>query len=85
VDLPPVGDEGAVAVVAGLEGADAVMLGISGDRLLKVAGPHVVDGALLPGFDLPAVDGELGGAEAQAQSAEAAAGSDGGELAVIPD
>jgi hypothetical protein len=66
VDLPPVGDQGAVAVVAGLEGADAVMLGIGGDRLLEVAGAHVIDGPLLPGLDLSAVDGQLAGAEAEA-------------------
>ena len=54
VGLPPVADQGAVAVVAGLEGADAVMLGIGGDRLLQVAGAHVVDGPLLPGLDLAA-------------------------------
>ena len=83
--LPPVGDEGAVAVVAGLEGADAVMLGIGGDRLLQVAGAHVVDGPLLPGLDLPAVHGQLGGAQAEAEGAEAAAGGDGGELAVVAD
>ena len=83
--LPPVRHEGPVAVVAGLEGADAVMLGIGGDRLLQVAGPHVVDGALLPGLDLPAVDGQLGGAQAEAEGAEAAAGGDGGELAVVAD
>ena len=85
VGLPPVGDQGAVAVVAGLEGADAVVLGIGGDRLLQVAGAHVVDRPLLPGLDLPAVDGQLGGAEAEAEGAEAAAGGDGGELAVVAD
>ena len=64
VGLPPVRDEGAVAVVAGLEGADAVMLGIGGDGLLQVPGAHVVDRPLLPRFDLPPVDGQFGGAEA---------------------
>ena len=85
VGLPPVGDQGAVAVVAGLERSDAVMLGVGGDRLLQVAGADVVDGPLLPGLDLPAVDGQLGGAQAEAEGAEAAAGLDGGELAVVAD
>jgi hypothetical protein len=34
--LPPVVHESPVAVIAGLEGADAVVLGIGGDRLLQV-------------------------------------------------
>jgi hypothetical protein len=85
VGLPPVGDEGAVAVVAGLERSDAVVLGVGGDRLLKVPGPHVVDRPLLPGFDLPPVDGEFRCAQPQAEAAEAAASSDGGELAVVAD
>jgi hypothetical protein len=85
VRLPPVGHQRPVAVVSGLERADALMLGVSGDRLLEVAGPHVVDGPLLPGLDLPAVDGQLGGTEAEAQGAEAATGGDGGELAVVAD
>ena len=83
--LPPVVDEGAVAVVAGLEGADAVMLGIGGDRLLQVAGAHVVDRPLLPGLDLPPVHGQLGGAQSEPEGAEAATGGDGGELAVVAD
>jgi len=61
------------------------MLGIGRDRLLQVAGAHVVDGPLLPGFDLATVDGQLGGAQPQAEGAEAAAGGDGGELPVIPN
>jgi hypothetical protein len=62
VGLPPVVDEGAVAVVAGLEGTDAVMLGIGGDRLLQVAGADVIDGPLLPGLHLPPVHRQLAGA-----------------------
>jgi hypothetical protein len=85
VGLPPVGHQGAVAVVAGVERADAVVLGVGGDRLLQVAGADVVDGALLPGLDLATVDGQLAGAQAQAEGAEAAAGLDGGELAVVAD
>src|SRR4030095_10485634 len=69
--LPPVRDEGAVAVIARLEGADAVMLGIGWERLLQVAGAHVLDGALLPGLDLSAVDGQLRGAQPEAEGAEA--------------
>ena len=41
------------------------MLGIGGDGLLEVAGAHVVDRALLPGLDLPPVDGQLRGAQAE--------------------
>ena len=85
VGLPPVGDQGAVAVVAGVERLDAVVLGVGGDRLVEVAGAYVVDGLLLPAFDLPPVDSQLRGAEAEAQSAEAATGVDGGELAVVAD
>ncbi|HEX8134398.1 MAG TPA: hypothetical protein VF880_13335 [Actinomycetes bacterium] len=55
VRLPPVGHQGAVAVVFGLERLDAVVLGVGGDRLLQVAGTHIVNRALLPGLDLPAV------------------------------
>jgi hypothetical protein len=83
--LPPVVDEGAVAVIAGLEGADAVMLGIGDNRPLQAPGPHVVDGLLLPGLDLAPVHGQLAGAEPEPQGAEAAAGGDGGELAVVAD
>src|SRR5829696_1761677 len=61
--MPPVIHLVAVAVIASLERANAVMLGIGGDRLLKVAGAHVVDGPLLPRLDLAAVNGQLGGAE----------------------
>jgi hypothetical protein len=61
VRLPPVGDQGAVAVVAGLERADAVVLGVGGDRLLQVASADVVDGALLPFLNLATVDGQLAG------------------------
>jgi hypothetical protein len=85
VALPPVGHQRPVAVVAGLEGADAVVLGVGGDRLLEDAGAHVVDRPLLPGLDLPAIDGQLAGAQAQAEGAETAAGGDGGELAVVAD
>jgi hypothetical protein len=83
--LPPVADQGAVAVVSGLERLDAVVLGVGGDRLLEVAGADVVDCPLLPRLDLPAVHRQLGRAEAEAQGAEAAAGLDGGELAVVAD
>jgi hypothetical protein len=34
----PVGDEGAVAVIAAVEGADALVLAVGGDRGLDVAG-----------------------------------------------
>jgi len=85
VGLPPVANQGAVAVVAGLKCADAVMLGIGGERLLQVASAHVIDRALLPDLDLATVDGQLRGAEAQAEGAEAAGGGDGGELAVVAD
>src|SRR5215207_1822769 len=74
--LPPVVDEGAVAVVAGLERLNAVVLGVGGDGLLDPSGAHVFDRLLLPGLDLPAVDGELTGAQALAEGAEAAAGGD---------
>jgi hypothetical protein len=57
--LPPVRDERAVAVVMGLERLDAVVLGVGSDRLLQVAGADVVNGALLPRLDLPAVDGQF--------------------------
>jgi hypothetical protein len=57
VGLPPVGDQGAVAVITSLERSDAVVLGVGGDRLLDAAGPHVLDRTLLPGLDLPPVDG----------------------------
>ena len=83
VGLPPVADEDAVAVVAGLERPDAVMLGIGGNRLLQVAGAHVLDRLLLPGLDLPPVHGQLRGAQAEPEGAEAAAGLDRRELAVI--
>jgi hypothetical protein len=43
--LPPVRDERPVAVVAGLERLDAVVLGAGGDRPLQLAGADVVDGA----------------------------------------
>jgi hypothetical protein len=56
VGLPPVRDERTVAIVAGLEGADAVMLGVGGDRLLQVAGAHVLDRLLFPCLDLAAID-----------------------------
>jgi hypothetical protein len=85
VGLPPVADQGAVAVVAGLERLDAVMLGIGRDRLLQVAGPHVLDRPLLPRFDLPAIHHKLGRTKAQAQGAKAAASLDRGELAVVTD
>ena len=83
--LPPVVNQRPVAVVTGLERSDAVMLGIGGNRLLDVAGAHALDRLLFPGLDLAAVDGQLRGAQAQAQGAEAAASLDGGELAVIAD
>jgi hypothetical protein len=76
VRLPPVGHQRAVAVISSLEGADAVVLGVGGDRPLQVARPDVVDGALLPGLHLAAVDGQLAGAQAQSEGAEAAAGLD---------
>jgi hypothetical protein len=85
VGLPPICNKGAVAVVAGLERPDAIVLGVGRDGLLQVAGPHVVDRPLLPGLDLAAVDGQLGCAEAQPEGAEAAASGDGGELAVVAD
>jgi hypothetical protein len=72
-------------VIAGLIGANTVVLGIGGDRLLEVAGAHVINGALLPGLDLPAIDGEFAGAQPLAEGAEAAAGLDGGELPVVAD
>jgi hypothetical protein len=83
--MPPVVDEGAVAVVAGLERPDAVVLGVGDDRLLQVASPDVIDGTLLPRLHLPPVDGQLGCSEAQAEGAEAATRGDGGELAVVAD
>jgi hypothetical protein len=83
--LPPVVDQGAVAVISGLEGADAVVLDVGGDGLFQVAGTDVVDRTLLPGLHLPPIDGQLAGAQAQAQGAEAAAGLDRGELAVVAD
>jgi hypothetical protein len=72
-------------VIAGLIGANTVVLGIGGDRLLEVASAHVINGALLPGLDLPAIDGEFAGAQPLAEGAEAAAGLDGGELPVVAD
>src|SRR5215217_5492705 len=56
--LPPVIYQGAVAVIASLEGANAVVLGIGGDRLRDPSGAHVIDGPLLPGLDLAAVHGQ---------------------------
>jgi hypothetical protein len=83
--LPPVRQQGPVAVVSGLQRSDAVMLGIGGNRLLDAAGAHVLDRLLLPRLHLPPIDGQLAGAQPQAQGAEAIAGGDGGELPVIPD
>ena len=83
--LPPVADEDPVAVVAALERPNALVLRIGGDRLLEVAGPHVVDGSLLPGLHLAPVHRQLGGAQAEAESPEAAAGLDGGELVIVAD
>jgi hypothetical protein len=83
VRLPPVGDDGAVAVVAAVERADAVVLGVGGDRGLDAAVAHVVDGLLLPRLDLPAVDGQFARPEPQPERAEAAARVDGGELPVV--
>jgi hypothetical protein len=45
----------------------------------------VVDGALLPGFDLPAVHRQLRGAQPPPEGTEPAAGVDRGELPVVAD
>jgi hypothetical protein len=53
--------------------------------MLDAAAADVVDRPLLPLLDLAAVDREFRRPEAQAQGAEAAAGLDRGELAVVAD
>ncbi len=61
----PVAKQRPVALVGGLEGADALVLGVGGDRLVGPAGAYVVKGLLLPRLDLAAVLGQLGGAKPQ--------------------
>jgi hypothetical protein len=54
-----------------------------GHRLVDETGPDEVEGFAFPGLLLPAVLGQLRGAEAEAEGAEAAAGVDRGQLPVI--
>jgi hypothetical protein len=58
---------------------------IGGHRLLDQAAADELEGFAFPGVVLAAVLGQLAGAEAVAEGAEAATGVDGGQLPVIPD
>jgi hypothetical protein len=55
------------------------------DRLVHLALAHELDGLALPGVQLPPVLGQLRGAQAEAEGAEAAASVDRGELPVVAD
>jgi hypothetical protein len=58
---------------------------VGGHRLLDQPGPDQLQGLAFPDLLLAPVLHELGGAEAEAEGAEAAAGVDGGQLPVITD
>jgi len=58
---------------------------VGGHRLLHQPISDQLEGLAFPGLLLPAVLGQLGGAQAETEGAEAAAGVDGGQLPVIAD
>jgi hypothetical protein len=58
---------------------------VGGHRLLQQSTPDQLQGLTFPGLVLPPVYGQLAGAEAEPEGAEAAAGVDGGQLPVVAD
>jgi hypothetical protein len=56
---------------------------VGGHRLLDQPRADQLEGFAFPGLVLPSVLGQLGGAEAEAEGAEAAAGVDRRQLPVI--
>jgi hypothetical protein len=83
--LPPVGQQGQGGGRLGLRTDDSVAGAVGGHRLLNQAATNEFEGLAFPGLLLAAVLSQLGGAEAEAEGAEAAAGVDRRQLPVIPN
>jgi hypothetical protein len=58
---------------------------VGGHRLLDQPAPDQVEGFAFPGLLLATILHQLGGAQPEAEGAEAAAGVDRGELPVVAD
>jgi hypothetical protein len=82
---PPVLEEGQRGGRLGVGSHHPVMSLVGGHRLLDQATADEVEGFAFPGLLLAAVLGQLGGADAEPQGAEAAAGVDRRQLPVIAD
>ena len=82
---PPVLEQGEGGGGFGVGGHDPVMGLVGGHGVVDQPASDQVEGFAFPGLVLPTVLGQLAGAEAQAEGAEAAAGLDGGELPVVAD
>jgi hypothetical protein len=83
--LPPVGEQGEGGGRFGVGGHHPVMGPVGGDCLVDQPGADEFEGFAFPGVVLPPVLQKFGGAEAEAEGAEAAAGVDGGQLPVVAD
>ena len=83
--LPPVLEQGQGGGRLGLGGHHPVVGPVGGHRLLDQPTADQLEGLAFPGLLLAAVLGQLAGAEAEAEGAEAAAGVDRGQLPVIAD
>ena len=82
---PPVLEQGQGGGRLGVGGHHPVMGLVGGHRLLDQPGADQLEGFAFPGLLLAAVLDQLGGAEAEPEGAEAAAGVDRGQLPVIAD
>ena len=82
---PPVLEQGQGGGRLGGGGHHPIMRPVGRNRLVDQPRADQLEGFAFPGLVLAAVLGELAGAEAEAEGAEAAAGVDGGQLPVIAD
>jgi hypothetical protein len=82
---PPVLEQGQGGGRLGVGSHYPVVSLVGGYRLLDQPAPDEIEGFAFPGLVLAAVLDQLGGAEAEAEGAEAAASVDRGQLPVITD
>ena len=82
---PPVLEQGQGGGRLAVGGHHPVVGPVGGHGLLDQAGADQLQGLAFPGLVLAAVLGQLAGAEAETEGAEAAAGVDRGQLPVIAD